>query len=141
MLISNQLLFPNTSFFVLELWSYYSNKLKYFISFRFLFVSSISFDISSLNFILLSVAHYAILFSSMLAKFSASPIDSASTINTKTSAKAKLFVCFVYLRVRVVLYLMFHSPGPQHDPCGHPLVMWFSILMLFIFITAFLSFW
>ena len=62
------------------------------ISFRFLRDINITFDFPSLNFILFSAAHSAIIFCSMLAKFSASPIDYASSIITKSSAKAIIFV-------------------------------------------------
>ena len=108
-----------------------------FRSFHFLRVINITLDFLSLNLISLSVVHSEILFNSMLAKFSASPINSSSTINIKSSAKAIIVVCFLYLRFRIGLYFMFHSPGPQHDPCGHHLVMGFSILKLFIFYDCF----
>jgi hypothetical protein len=54
--------------------------------------------------------------------FSASPIESAFIITTKSSANATVFVCLVYLKLKIELYCMFQNPGPQHDPCGQPLV-------------------
>ena len=66
-------------------------------------------------------------------------IDSAFII-IKSSAKATTFEWFVYLRLSSGLYCIFQNPGLQHDPFGQPLVMLFSVLKLFIVITAFLSF-
>jgi hypothetical protein len=34
---------------------------------------------------------------------------------------------------------MFQIQGPQHEPCGHPLVTLFCIFLLLTIITAFLS--
>jgi len=100
-------------------------------SFLFRLVSNITFDLSSLNFILLSHAQLAILDISILALFSTSPIDSARIITSKSSANTMTRVCFLYWRLSTVSYWMFHSPGPQDAPYGQPRVMAFSTLELF----------
>ena len=95
------------------------------LSFLFLLVNSMTFDLCSLNLILLLTAHFEILLSSTLVMFSASRMESAFIIITTSSANAITFVCSVYLSVRRELYCtsMFQYPGPLHDPCGQPLVI------------------
>jgi hypothetical protein len=62
------------------------------------------------------------LLNSSLSMFSASLMESAFIMITRSSAKATVFVWSVYLRLSKELYCMFQKPGPQHDPCGQPLV-------------------
>jgi hypothetical protein len=88
---------------------------------------------------LLLTAHAKILLNSTLAMFSASRVDSAFIIITKSSANTTAFVWFVYFNVRREFYCMFHTPGPQYDPWGQPLVMFFSVVLLLSDITALLS--
>ena len=76
-----------------------------FCSFRFRLVRSITFDFCSVNHILLSFAHAEILFSSTLAMFSASVIESAFIMITRLSAKATVFIWQVYLRLNKELYV------------------------------------
>jgi hypothetical protein len=79
---------------------------NFFLSFLFLFVISITFDLCSLNLILLLTAHDEILLNSTLAMFSSSHMDSVFIIITKLSANATAFV-LVYFSVRreLILYV------------------------------------
>ena len=100
---------------------------------------SSTFDFCSLNLILFSFAHSEILLISTLTMFSASLMDIAFIMITKASANAIVFVWLVYLRFKRELCCMFQNPGSQHDPFWQPLVIFFPILQLFIYITALLS--
>ena len=100
---------------------------------------SITFDFCSLNLILFSFVHSENLLTSTLAMFSASLIDYAFIIITKSSANVIVFIWLVYLRFKRELYCMFQNPVPHHEPCGQSLVIFFSSLQLFIDITALLS--
>ena len=76
-----------------------------FRSFRFRLVIGITFGFCSLNLILFSFAHAEILLNSTLAMFSASLIDSAFIMITKSSVNATVFECLVYLKLRRELYV------------------------------------
>ena len=69
------------------------------ISFLFLLVISIAFDLFSLNFILLFLAHLFIFPISIFTRFSASFIVSAFTASITSSAKAYHFCLFLVFQV------------------------------------------
>ena len=90
--------------------------------------------------ILFSFTHPEILLNSILAMFCASLIDSAFIMTTNSSANATVLLWLLYLKLRREMYgtRIFQKLSPQHNPCGQPLVMFFSILQLLIDITALL---
>ena len=109
------------------------------LSFLFLLVTTITFDVCTLNVILVSSAHFHILFISIFGNFSASRTFSTLTAISRSSAKAIALVRFPNSRLSNVLYWMFQNPGPQQDPCGQPLLTSFSTCMLLVLRVAVLS--
>jgi len=103
-----------------------------FTSFHFLLDINIALDFSSLKPTLFSFDHAVILLISTFEKFSVSLIVSPLVISSRSSANATTFVVLVYYRFSKELYWMFQNPGPQHDPCGHPLVTSLCSLMLLV---------
>jgi hypothetical protein len=106
--------------------------LIYFTSFRFLLDINITLDSSSLILILLLFGHAVNLLNSKFEKVSTSITVSPLIASIRSSANARAFVRLVNLKFSKELYWMFQKPGPQQDPCGHPLLTSLSILTLLV---------
>jgi len=94
-----------------------------FTYFRFLLNINITLDFSSLKLILLLFDHAIILLNSKFKKISTSLTVSPLIASIRSLVNATAFVRLVNLRFRKELYWMFRKPGPQQDPCGHPLLL------------------
>src|SRR5215469_611877 len=114
----------------------YKYSIIFLSSLLFRLVTSMALDFFSLNLTLFLLDHLSILLSSKFAKFSTSLTDLPLVAISRSSAYATALVFARNFVVSNELNCKFQSPGPQHDPCGQPLVTVFSSCKLFVATVA-----